>query len=142
MTANSGTVVGMSSSLVVPTQPRPRSEAVGWALVFGVLTSLALALLALALLVMNAMAYGVALVFGPDLPASPENSRYLLALVFGVVVSMAGAPAVAWLGFGPSSRTWPPMALGLAAATAAAVVALCALLVTLGNSPVDFVSAL
>lgn len=132
----------MSSSLVVPAQPRPRSEAVGWALVFGVLTSLALAALAVVLLLMNAMAYGVALVFAPDVLASPDESRYLLALVFGVVLSMAGSPALAWLGFGSSSRSWPPMVQGLAAAVLAAVVAVCALLLTLGISPIDFLAAL
>lgn len=132
----------MSASLALPTQPRPRSEAVGWALVFGVLTSLALAALAVVLLLMHAMAYGVALVFAPAALGAPDDNRYLLALVFGVVLSMAGSPALAWLGFGSSSRSWPPMVQGLAAAVAAAVVALCALLLTLGISPIDFVAAL
>jgi hypothetical protein len=114
----------------------------GWALVFGVVTSLALAVLAVGLLIMDALAYGFTSVLAPDAAAAPDDGYYLLALVFGVVVSMAGAPALAWLGFGASSRTWPPVLQGLAAALCAAVAAVCALLLTLGINPIVFVAAL
>jgi hypothetical protein len=91
---------------------------------------------------MDALAYGIAAVFAPDALAAPDGGRYLLALVFGVVVCMAGAPAMAWVGFGRASRTWPALVQGLAAAVVAAVASVCTLLLMLGINPVDFVAAL
>jgi hypothetical protein len=58
-----------------------------------------------------------------------------------VIVNLLGAVALAWLGSKPG-RTWPPSVQGLAAALLAAVGAACALLLTLGINPVDFVVAL
>ena len=138
-------VVGMNQSaahVTLPAQPHSRSEPVGWALVFGVITSLGLAVLTVGLLLMDALAYGFITVLATGASAAPDDGRYGLALVLGVVVSMVGAPALAWVGFGASSRTWPPVVQGLGAAVCAGVVAACALLLTLGIDPVDFVAAL
>lgn len=116
---------------------------VWWALAFGGLTTLGLGVLAWGLLIMHALSYGVANVIAPETGlAAPEGSRYVLALAVGVIVNLAGGPTLIWLAIRTPARAWPPVVLGLCTALLAAVVATCALLLTLGINPVDFVHAL
>lgn len=112
-----------------------------WALVFAVVTTAGLGLLAWGLLVMHALTYGAAAVIGPETITAPGGARYRLGFTVGVAVNFATAAGLARLACHTPGRTWPPALQGLAAALLAAVAASCALLVTIGINPVDFVTA-
>lgn len=114
----------------------------GWALVFSGLTIICLGVLTWVLLVMHAFGYGVAAVIAPEWDvAAPVGDRYGLAFAVGVLVNLAGAGALVMVASRTAARTWPPVAQGLCAAFVAACAASCALLLTLGINPVDFVLA-
>jgi hypothetical protein len=115
---------------------------VWWALAFGAVTTAGLGILAWGILIAQALSYGVADVISPGAMKAPDGGRYGQAFVVGVAVNLSSSLALAWLAFRTPGRTWPPAAQGLAAALLAAVGAACALLLTLGINPVDFVAAL
>jgi len=116
---------------------------VWWVLVFGGLTTAGLGVFTWVLLVMHALGYGVAAVIAPETEvAAPDGGRYGLAFVVGVIVNLAAAAALTRLASHTAIRTWPPVAQGLGTALVAATVASCALLLTLGISPVGFLLAL
>ena len=107
---------------------------------FGALTTLGLVALTWALLIMHALAYGAFAVIEPQTRiTAPQSNRYLLALAVGVVVNLAGGPALIWLAGRTRARHGPPVVLGLAAALVAAVAAACALLLMLGVNPIELV---
>lgn len=122
---------------------RPTVGPVWWALVFGGLTTAGLGVLTWGLLVMHAVGYGVAAVIAPETDvASPDGGRYGLAFAVGVIVNLATASTLTRMASHTAIRTWPPVAQGLGTALVAAVAASCALLLTLGISPVGFLLAL
>jgi hypothetical protein len=114
---------------------------VWWALAFAAVTTGGLALLVWALLILHAFAYGGAAVIQLEPIDPPDTARYLLAFTVAVTVNLASAAALGDLAGHTPGRTWPPALQGLAAAVLAAVAAGCALLLTLGINPVDFVLA-
>lgn len=116
-----------------------RHESAGWALLFGALATVGQGLLAGGLLAMEALVAGVGAVVASGTIAAPDGGRYALAVAVAVVLTLAGGPALAWVGFGASSRSWPAVVRGLLAAAIAAVTAACALLVVLGIDPTDFI---
>jgi len=127
----------------VGAKSRPPVGPVWWVLVFGGLTTAGLGVFTWVLLVMHALGYGVAAVFAPETEvAAPDGGRYGLAFVVGVIVNLAAAAALTRLASHTAIRTWPPVAQGLGTALVAATVASCALLLTLGISPVGFLLAL
>ncbi|MFP5335884.1 MAG: hypothetical protein ACLGIV_11285 [Actinomycetes bacterium] len=116
---------------------------VGWALAFGSLTTVGLAVLAAALLVEHTLVYGAATVIRPETRvAAPDGGRYGLAFAVGAVVNLGMASALGWTAPRTAIRTWPPVVQGLGAALVAAVAAGCVLLLTLGIDPVGFVLSL
>ena len=116
---------------------------VWWSLVFGALTTAGLAVLTCGLLVLHALSYGVVAVIAPEAGvAAPDGGRHVFAFAVGVVVQLATASASTWLAPRTPLRAWPPVVQGLATALVAATVASCALLLTLGISPVGFLLAL
>ena len=113
-----------------------------WALVFCGLTIIGLGVFIWILLVMHALGYGVASVIAPESEvAAPVEGRYGFAFAVGVLVNLAGALALVVLASRTAARRWPPVAQGLCAAVVAASAASCALLLTLGINPVEFVLA-
>ena len=114
-----------------------------WALAFAAVTTAGLALLGWALLIMHALSYGATALIGPGtIAAAPDAARYRQGFTVAVIVNLVSAPVLAWLVCHTPGRTWLPVLQGLAAAGLAAVAAGCALLLSLGIDPVDFVSAL
>lgn len=124
--------------VLVGATSRPRVGPVGWwVIVLGALTTTGLAVLAGGLLVLHALAYGALTVVAPGAHvAAPDSGRHVLALAVGVLVHVATASAATWVASRTTIRTWRPVALGLAAPLVAAMSASCALLLTLGISPV------
>jgi hypothetical protein len=115
---------------------------VWWTLVFGALTTAGLAVLTCALLVLHALGDGMAAVIAPDADvAAPDTGRYGLAFGVGVIVQLATAWASTRLAARTAIRRWPSVAQCLCTALVAAAFGTCALLLTLGISPVDVVRA-
>jgi hypothetical protein len=79
---------------------------------------------------------------GPGTIAAPDAARYRQGFTLAVIVNLVSAPVLARLVCHTPGRTWLPVLQGLAAAGLAAVAAGCALLLSLGIDPVNFVSAL
>lgn len=124
-----------------PAPPRPLTRAtvaaVWWALALSALTAAGLGVLTAALLALHALGYGTATVLTPDTQVeAPEVGRYAFAFAFGVVVDAATAAVLGRLAPRTAVRTWPPVAQGLLCAVVAAACAVCALLLTLGLSPI------
>ena len=113
-----------------------------WALTLAAVTTAGLGLLAWGLLLMHAFIYGAAAVVGVELITAPDGTRYRLGFTIAVIVNLASAPVLARLACHTPARNWPAVLQGLAAALLAAIAAGCALLVTVGINPVDFVTAL
>ena len=133
----------MSATVHVSANSRRNVIPVWWALAFGGLTTVGLGVLTYGLLILDALVYGTTKVIAPETGiAVPEGDRYGLAFAVGVIVNLVSGPALIWLATRTRARTWPPVALGLCAALVAAVAATCALLLTLGINPIDFVLAL
>lgn len=87
----------------------------------------------------HALAYSAFAVIGPKPGiAAPLVDRYLLAFEVAAVVNLAGAPALTCLALRTRARSWAPVALGLGAGLAAAMVAACTLLLMLGVNPAEF----
>ena len=112
-----------------------------WALALAAVTTAGLGLLAWGLLLMHAFIYGAAAVVGVELITAPDGTRYRLGFTIAVIVNLASAPVLARLACHTPARTWPAVLQGLAAALLSATAAGCALLVTVGINPVDFVTA-
>lgn len=131
------------ASLRVGAKSRPPVGPAWWVFLFGGLTTAGLGVFTGVLLLMHALGYGMAAVIAPETEvAAPEGGRYGLAFIVGVLVNLATASALTRLASHTGIRTWPPFAQGLGTALVAATVASCALLLTLGISPVGFLLAL
>lgn len=111
-----------------------------WALAFSAVTTLGLGILVWMILLSHALVYGVAAVISPEAVAAPEEGRYALAFAVGALANLVSAPALVSLARTGLHLKWTPVAQGLAAAVTAFVVAACALLLTLGINPVDFLA--
>lgn len=113
-----------------------------WALLFCGLTIIGLGVFTWILFVMHTLAYSVASMMAPESEVgAPIDDRYGLAFAVGVLVNLAGALALVVLASRTTARKWPPVAQGLGAAVVAAMAASCAVLLTLGINPVEFVLA-
>jgi hypothetical protein len=125
------------ASVLVGATSRPRVGLVWWVVVFGVVTTGGLGALALGLFLLHALGYGAVAVLAPQAgAAAPDGGRHVLAFALGVVVQIAAASAATVLAPRTVLHTWRPVALGLAASLVAAMLASCALLLTVGISPV------
>ncbi len=124
-----------------PARGRFEYQPVWWALAFAAVTTVGLALLAWGLLILHALVYGSAAVIQLEPITPPDDALYLVAFTVAVMVNLASAAALAWIAWHTPVRAWPPALQGLAAAVLAAVAGVCALLLTLGINPVDFVLA-
>ncbi|HEX6249284.1 MAG TPA: hypothetical protein VFZ64_15560 [Nocardioidaceae bacterium] len=129
----------MNEPTTAPSSPGPP---VWWALGLGVVSSVGLAALTAWVFVVDAIGYGAATLFAMDAVEAPDGDRYRLAFAVGMLVTLASAATLAWLGQQTPGRTWPPAVQGLVAALCAAVAGSCVLLLTLGISPIGFVAAL
>lgn len=117
-------------------------RSVGWAVGLSVVTTAGLGMLTWMLGIMDVLTYGAIAIVAQESVTAPEPDRYRLAFAVGAVVNLTGAPVLAWVASRTPARAWPPFAQGLVGALAASVVAACALLLMLGISPIDFLSAL
>jgi hypothetical protein len=126
----------------VPAESRRNVVPMWWTLGFGALTTVGLAVFTYGLLLFDALVYGTTKVIAPETGlAPPNNDRYGLAFAVAVIVNLVSGPVLIWLATRTRARTWRPVALGLCAALVAAMAATCALLLTLGINPVEFVLA-
>lgn len=110
-----------------------------WALGFSVLTVGGLGALSWALVVTHAMVYGFGSVFAEGAIDAVDLDRYRLAFFFGVVVTLVGAAALAWMSTRTATSSWHPLVQGLVAALLAAMLGASALLISLGIDPISFV---
>lgn len=113
----------------------------GWALGLVAVTTVGLAVLAWALVMMHGLTYGALTVLGTDIEA-PDLDRYAVALGVGALTNLGVGLGAAWLAEGTRARRWPAWAVGVLAALLAAVVAGSVLLLMVGISPVDLVLGL
>ena len=118
---------------------RPPIRVLCWVLALGVLTTAGLGALSWGLLVLEVLSYGALSVFGPELAAAaPDSGRHGQAFAVGVAVHVTCAVALTLLASGTAVRSWPPLLQGLGTTIVAAAAAACALLLTLGIDPIDF----
>lgn len=113
-----------------------------WAAALSVVTTVGLGVLSWGLGIMDVLTHAAIALVAPESGTAPEPDRYRLAFAVGAVVNLTGAPALAWVASRTSAGAWPPFVQGLTAALTAVVVATCALLLMLGISPIDVLSAL
>lgn len=120
--------------------PHP-SGPMWWALGFSVVTVGGLGALSWALVVTHAMVYGFGSVFAEGAIDAVDLDRYRFAFFLGVVVTLVGAAALAWMSTRTPTRSWPSPVQGLGAALLAAMLGASALLLSLGIDPISFVFA-
>ena len=113
-----------------------------WSLALATLTSVGLALLALAFLLLDALTYGTAYVLDLGMLDPPTTDRYTLALAVAVGVNVFGAIGLSRLALRTPAATWPPILAALPIALVTGAVAVVALLTTLGIDPVSLLTAL
>jgi hypothetical protein len=102
---------------------RPLSGPVWWVLGSGVLTTAGLGIFTLALLVTDALAYGMATVLSPEAEvAAPDTGRYGFAFAVGAMAHLVTAAALTRLASRAAIRTWPLVVQGLGIALVAAAV--------------------
>lgn len=118
---------------------RPGLSLPWWALAYAVVTTAALALLAWAILILDALTYGVSQVFGVTVD-SPVIDRYGGAFAAAVGVNLVGTLLLSRLALRTSAAAWPPAIAGALVAVAAGTVAACVLLLGLGINPVTVVT--
>jgi hypothetical protein len=110
-----------------------------WTLVFSAVTTTGLVLLVFFLVAVYALVYLMMDVAGHGDGLRPDQNGFGVAFVVAVVVNMGCALTFGWLAGQSPIQTWPPVLQGLAASLLALVVAVCAISVPLGVSPLDIV---
>lgn len=106
-----------------------------WSLAIGALTTVFLAGLAFALLVMHSLTYGFTYVLEVGSIDHPELDRYELALAIGVGTNVFGALGLSRLALRTRAATWPPVLAALPIALVTGVVATTGMLAVLGVDP-------
>ena len=134
----------MSSAAAPGTRrtPPPQGErlpvsTVWWALAFTLATTVALAALDYAVLVVHGLVYGITEVMDRDHIPPPDLDRYWWALAVGVAVLLICTAGMLWLLARTAARHWPAWATSILATAVAAVVGASGLLLVLGINPVD-----
>ncbi|WP_156022922.1 hypothetical protein [Terracoccus sp. 273MFTsu3.1] len=113
-----------------------------WSLAIGVLTTVFLAGLAFALLVLHALTYGFTSVAGLGSIDEPDVDRYELALAVGIGANVFGALGLSRLALRTRAAAWPPVLAALPIALATGVVATTAMLAVLGIDVLRLVDGL
>ena len=132
--------VASAASAASAASPSDPARAVAWALGLGVLATAGLAVLAWALLVLDAIGYGGFLVLSPESHVPPpDEHRYVAALATGACLTLVGGPALAWVVARGPGGTWGAALVGIGAGVLAAVAGASALMLVLGIDPVAFV---
>lgn len=108
-----------------------------WTLGLVVVTSVGLAALDWAVLVLHGLTYGIVRVIGTSEVSPPDTNRYGWALAVGVLVDVVGAAATLSLLWRTTARHWPSWTTALLAAAFGGVAAASALLLVLGINPID-----
>ncbi|CAN7181108.1 hypothetical protein LJR027_000316 [Terrabacter sp. LjRoot27] len=106
-----------------------------WSLAIGALTTVFLAGLAFALLVMHSLTYGFTYVLEVGSIDHPELDRYEQALAIGVGTNVFGALGLSRLALRTRAATWPPVLAALPIALVTGVVATTGMLAVLGVDP-------
>ena len=113
-----------------------------WSVALATLTSVGLALVAFAVLVLDALTYGTIYVLDPGLADRPVTDRYGLALAIGVGTNVFGAIALSRLALRTPAASWPPILAALPIAFVTGSVAVVAMLATLGFDPLSLLGSL
>jgi hypothetical protein len=100
-------------------------------------TSVGLAALDWAVLVLHGLTYGMARVLGTSEPSPPDSNRYGWALAVGLVVDVGGTAASLWLLGLAAARQWRAGVTSLLAAAVGGAAGASALLLVLGINPLD-----
>jgi hypothetical protein len=108
-----------------------------WTLVFSAATTTGLVLLVFFLVAMYTVASVIMDATGHRDSLRADGNGFGAAFALAVVVNLGSALMFGWLAGQSPLRTWPPVLQGLAASLLALALALCAISVPLGVSPVD-----
>ena len=135
-----------SDRVPVPVAPharnrRPDLSLPWWALAYAFVTTAGLAMLVWAILVLDALSYGVFQVLDVAAVGPPVVDRYSTAFAVAVAVNLGSTLALSRLALRTSAAAWPPVLAGLLVALVTGTVAACVLLLMLGIDPVDVVTA-
>lgn len=106
-----------------------------WSLALGVLTTVFLAGLAYALLVMHALTYGFTYVLGVGSVDEPVVGRYELALAIGIGMNVVGAPLLSRLALRTRAAAWPQVLAAVPIALVTGVIATASMFAVLGYDP-------
>lgn len=121
---------------------RPGLALPWWALAYAFVTTAGLAMLAWAILVLDALTYGTVRVLDLATVDPPVADDYGAAFAVAVTANLVGTFVLSRLALRTSAASWPPALAGLLVATVSGAVAVCVLLLPLGIDPVDVVTHL
>ncbi|WP_374970963.1 hypothetical protein [Terrabacter sp. BE26] len=100
-------------------------------------TTVALAALDYAVLLLHGLTYGILEVMDEAHIPPPDLDRYWWALAVGVAVLLVGTAGMLWLLARTAARHWPAWATSLLATAVAGLLGASGLLLVLGISPLD-----
>ena len=113
-----------------------------WSLAIGALTTVFLAGLALALLVMHALTYGFTYVLDVGPLDHPDLDRYELALAVGIGTNVFGALGLSRLALRTRATAWPRPLTALLIAVVTGALATAGMLAVLGIDPLLLLAGL